>query len=275
MNNKEIIKKIFGLQKLYEVDFLNIAELEILKPHLLNNADYKTCILFIVPYNTPENNPVYISKYAVSRDYHLYFNNLYNNIIPELEVCFPGEVFKGFADVSPFNERLALSKSNLGFYGDNGLIINKKYGSYIFIGEIISTLDLHLSKDSKNNESKYQKCLHCGKCKAACPVGVVESRDYTKCLSYISQKKNKTEEENQLLIDNNILWGCDICQNCCTYNQNSEYSDIPFFKMNIINKLTSEIVENMSDDEFKERAFAWKDRKTILDNLKFFEEADK
>lgn len=275
MHNLLKIKNIFKSFNINEIATISINELIIQKPHLLNREDYLSCIFFIVPYNTAENQPHLISKYAVPQDYHLFFNELYKKLIPILENEFPNDRFIGFSDASPFNEKDAISKTGIGFYGDNGLIINDTYGSYIFIGEVVSTINFINNKLNPIENHAKNECLHCDICKNLCPTNVIETKDFTKCLSYISQKKSKSDEEMELLLSNNILWGCDICQSCCPHNINAELSNIPFFKMNIINNLTCEIINEMTDEEFNKRAFSWRGKKTILDNLKYFQENNK
>ena len=72
--------------------------------------------------------------------------------------------------------------------------------------------------------------------------------------------------------NNKSVWGCDICQDVCPHNSNTEYSPIPFFNNNIINHLTSDLINNMTEEEFIKRAFAWRGRKIILENLSYFNE---
>ena len=106
-----------------------------------------------------------------------------------------------------------------------------------------------------------------------CPMNI-EGCD---CLSAISQKKGKlTEEERNLLIKYDTVWGCDICQEVCPHtkraiSEKSIYTPIDFFYQNRIELLTKEKIMSMSDDEFSSRAFSWRGRETIMRNIELFE----
>ncbi|MDD2269721.1 MAG: 4Fe-4S double cluster binding domain-containing protein [Eubacteriales bacterium] len=267
MKVTDTIEKILKDNGIEEFAFVKTSELKIINQRLLNNVDYQTCILFIIPYNTRDNKPTFISKYSVPRDYHLFSSQLFNAVIPKLEEKFPNEIFKGFADASPYNERDAIAKSGIGFIGDNGLVINERYGSFVFIAEIVTTIVLPVEEEDKRRT----ECAHCGKCFDSCPTGALPLRDYTKCLSYISQKKQKTEDDYELIYKHGTAWGCDLCQTCCVHNEKAEYSQIPFFNEKLINTPTASQIEEMSDEEFSERAYSWRGRGVITKNLEFFE----
>ena len=269
MNPVATIGQVLNKNGIDEYAFLKTSDLKVINERLLNNIDFKTCILFIIPYNTSGNNPTFISKYAVPKDYHLFCSTLFENIIPELEKQFPDEKFKGFADSSPYDERDAIAKSKIGFIGDNGLVINDRYGSYVFIAEIVTTLYILFREADFMKRST--ECAHCGKCSACCPTGALVLHDYTKCLSFISQKKQKTDDEYELLYKHGTAWGCDLCQTCCVHNKNAEYSSIPFFSEDLINAPSSSELRSMSEEQFKQRAFSWRGRSVLIKTLEFFE----
>lgn len=275
MKNVESILSVLASYGIDEVDFLDASLLTIINDRLLKDFSCRTCILFTIPYNTKENNPTLISKYASPRDYHYFCNELFEKVLPELEDIFPNHQFLGFADHSPFNEREAASMSRLGFIGDNGLFISRKYGSYIFLGEIATTLDFSLFADYSDQSNFANECAHCGRCSVECPTGVIESGDYSQCLSFISQKKVKTKEEFDLIYKYGTAWGCDICQICCVHNEKAQHSKIPFFSKELLNEVDSETIVEMPDEEFRKRAFAWRGKKVIVDNLNFFESHNK
>ena len=101
----------------------------------------------------------------------------------------------------------------------------------------------------------------CGNCKKACPSGL--QRDH--CLSALSQqKKELSEEEKALLLQNNIIWGCDICAEICPLNKNS---NITYIK---------EFIEGYRDsytlgEDISGRAYEWRGEKTVSRNAKLFE----
>ena len=260
------IKNIFEKHGITEIGIIASDQLIFQKEYLLKDIEkYKSCIVFCIPYRSKNNTPDNISKYAAVYDYHLFFKLFFDQIFIDLKNAFPNDDFIGFSDHSPINERDAAIKSGLGIVGKNSMLINKKYGSYIFIGSIFSTLETNsTARDS-------ECCINCGKCIEACPGGAL-SRGFEHCLSYITQKKNKNEKDIEFIKSNKYVWGCDICQDICPYNKNVQYSEIEFFEKNIINHLSSELISNMSDEEFQKRAFSWRGKKTIIENLSIFDE---
>jgi epoxyqueuosine reductase QueG len=115
-------------------------------------------------------------------------------------------------------------------------------------------------------------CAHCGKCKAACPTGILRGEG-ADCLSAITQKKGElSEDEKALMRKYNTAWGCDICQTVCPYNRTPMVTPIAFFKESLIPNLTSDCLEEMSKEAFAERAFAWRGRATVARNIGILEE---
>ena len=229
----------------------------------------KTVILYAAPYYAGESKN--LSRYAAARDYHIYMKGLSERLSVYLQAYYPHNRFLGFSDHSPIDEREAAARCGLGFIGDNGLLINEKYGSFVFLGELftdIETNDLPPLQELRG-------CLHCGACKAACPTGALSGKG--DCLSALTQQKGELPGEVFALMKRcKTVWGCDLCQLVCPYNKRviteERISPIRFFGEDRIAYLTYDSVKNMTKEEFKERAFAWRGRQTILRNLSHFEE---
>ncbi|HPE95617.1 MAG TPA: DUF1730 domain-containing protein [Bacillota bacterium] len=260
-NAFKAICDIFARHSIDEVSSLPISCTEPYRPYMLDEKDYRSCIVFLIPYLTPENKPVHISKYAAVRDYHMYTKELYESLTGELATAFPEHIFKCFADCSPVNEKLAAARSGLGVIGKSSLLINKRYGSYVFIGSVVTTLDIGMEA------KEAQSCISCGKCIQACPGKCLGSSDFTGCISYISQKKERSTSDMALLKKLSCAWGCDVCQDVCPMNKKVDFSPISFFSHMILSDPSSEEIAAMSDEEFSERAFSWRGRKVIIDNL--------
>lgn len=178
----------------------------------------KTVIVCVFPYKVKDEKPLYLSRYAAVPDYHTVCGNFLKNVCMCLKEKYPQNEFEYFCDNSPIPEVYAAATAGLGVKGDNGLLITKRYGSFVFLGEIVTDLCV----DCK---SAYSECVHCGKCKSVCPVNLNKAE----CLSNTSQKKQVTDRELQLLKQYGILWGCDICQNVCPMNKNAENTYIQEF----------------------------------------------
>lgn len=231
--------------------------------------EIKSAVLFLVPYYFRDGDEGNISVYARAHDYHIFFEKLYEDIVPRLEKAY-GARFWGFGDKSAIGEVHAASCARLGAIGDSGLIINEKYGSFVFIGEILS--DAPPESFGASAEEKYEPsfCTHCGACRDACPM-----KEGQGCLSFVTQKKGElTEEEKALILKYGSAWGCDICAAVCPFTKKAIESGvqtpIEFFKNDRISFLTSETVEKMDKQTFRARAFSWRGKKTILRNLELF-----
>lgn len=262
----------------YTIGLLRSEGIELVKPiplnkcaitkeYLLEKAGITdgTAIMFAMPYlseNCTEHN---ISLYAVPMDYHYYFSGLKERIIPKLKERFPEKKIEMFTDHSPFDERDAAALAGLGVIGKNQMLITDRYSSYVFIGEIVTDLII----DCPDTLDKPSYCIGCGKCLKECPI----NNDGIMCLSAVTQKKGElTEEEKRAMIKYGCAWGCDICQEVCPYTLNAKksktiYTKIPFFNTDLTPVLSYRSIENMPDEDFKKRAYAWRKKETILRNL--------
>lgn len=240
------------------------------KPYLLERAGIAdgTAVMIAIPYFTkfcadPTRN---ISAYAVSKNYHAYFDRLFGELLPLLRQSFPEHAFAGFADHSPVAEVEAAALAGLGCIGENGLLITEEYSSYVFLGTLVT--DAHLEAEVH----PIHRCEGCGLCKKACPMTELGS-----CLSALTQKKGElTDEEAAALIRYGSAWGCDICQEVCPHTRRalqsgSIFSPIPYFYEAPTTHLTVELLDSMSDAEFEERAFSWRGRNPIRRNLLLLE----
>lgn len=266
-----MISQIFESEKIEYYAAVPLSSLKVIKPYLLErlniDAELGSALVMCVPYYTasPEN----ISAYACSRDYHLYFEGLFDRIVPRLRELYPEYSFWGFADHSPIDEVNAASMAGLGVIGDNHLFITEKYSSFVFLGEIISDMPAQ-SYALPLLDSGVRTCIHCGACSRGCPEGL----DTARCLSALTQKKGALSDEDKTrIIDHGVAWGCDKCQNVCPYTRaavesGSIYTPIDFFMEKRIEKIDLDSLYAMSEEEFFSRAFSWRGKETIARNLK-------
>ncbi len=232
----------------------------------------ESVLIFLIPYFSvvPEN----FSAYAAAEDYHYFAVSLYERLLDNLRALYPGGEFLGFADHSPIDERDAAIRAGLGVYGRNRLLLSTEYGSYQFIGEILSSLPP--TEFGEVSLFPFSFCMACGECLSVCPTGLLRGEG-DECLSAITQKKGElSPDEAALLRRVGTAWGCDECQKVCPYTKvaiarGTAYSEIPFFRENLITRLDTETVEKMPKEDFARRAFAWRGRETVLRNVKILE----
>ena len=227
------------------------------KSRLPHNA--KTVIVACFPYLLEENNyqGINVSKYAAVTDYHTVALSRLNSAVKKLEELFPGHEFAAFADNSPIPEVEAACIAGLGAIGLNTLLITEEYGSYVFIGEIVTSLETGCDVVEKKS------CIGCQKCIEACPSGALGKGGFEKtlCLSEITQKKGVlSEKEETLMKECGCVWGCDICQDVCPMNKHAAKTQIEEF-------LLSPIPCVSSGCELEGRAYEWRGRKVIERNI--------
>ncbi|MFC0711889.1 tRNA epoxyqueuosine(34) reductase QueG [Azorhizophilus paspali] len=159
----------------------------------------------------------YLSRYALGRDYH----KLIRKRLQHLAERIQGEIgpfgHRAFVDSAPVLEKALAEQAGLGWIGKNTLLLNKKAGSWFFLGELY--VDLPLPTDAPHAGE------HCGRCSACldrCPTGAfVGPRllDARRCISYLTiELKGSIPEELRALVGNRVF-GCDDCQLVCPWNR--------------------------------------------------------
>ena len=261
------IKKLFKriIDENFKYGDYGFCDFEVLIPYLNKKLihklpdNLKTVIVFIFPYyvDIEEHN---ISRYAVVKDYHKVCGDILNNIVIKLKEEFSDNIFKFLIDTSPIPEVLAASICDLGVIGKNNLLISPKYGSWIFIGEIVTDIKIPCK-----SEIKRKSCLNCGLCIKNCPTGALKNDNFNfqKCISYINQKKSDLDiQEIEIIKNSQIIWGCDICQEVCPMNKNILHTSIPDF-----NNYIEPIIKIGDYDKLEARAFQWRKKFVIERNL--------
>lgn len=213
---------------------------------ILQNA--KSVICCAVNYNQtiPKALTEYkIARYAFGKDYHKVMQKKLKQLWQEIRRLAPEAKGKYFVDTGPILERAFARQTQIGWIGKNTMLISKNIGSYIFLGEIIT--DLELKPDSPATD-------HCGSCTAcldACPTkafpepGLLDSR---KCISYwtIEHRGEFPEEINT----NGYLFGCDICQEVCPWNRKAPTTkEAKFFPLPLP---TLKKINSMNEKDFSE-----------------------
>ncbi|MCQ2431498.1 MAG: DUF1730 domain-containing protein [Clostridia bacterium] len=241
----------------------------------LDESSAHSVLMLLVPYYAGAFPDLKISIYAVGRDYHDYFKGFFSRVCPALEKAFPGYRFGGSADNAPIDERHAALTAGLGILGDNGLLINETYGTYVFIGEIISDMPAEDWYESPDEVILHDEahCEHCGACKRACPMNGNNPYGIKDCLSAVNQTKHLEDPDMLRYIRYyDAAWGCDRCQSSCPHNKSPKPSPIPYWQEDLLPYPTAKDVEAMPEDVFAARAYAWRKKATILRNLTMLEE---
>ena len=196
------------------------------------------------------NNPIgRISRYAWGDDYHNVIKDKLNELWKLIILRKPDA--KGFSEVDsgPIMEKAWAKRAGIGWQGKHSLILNQEFGSWIFLGTIVTDIELVYDSPAEN------LCGDCKLCLDACPTCAIVAPyllDASKCISYFTI-------EHQGKIDNNIarnfgdwIFGCDICQNVCPWNQKkAKNAEAPEFKpREYSNGIGFEKILAMNEDEF-------------------------
>ncbi len=176
-----------------------------------------------------------IARYALYDDYH--------DVVKKKLIAIGREVsewareqglatdinWKAYVDAGPFLEREWAQRAGLGFIGRNANLINVTLGSYLFLSEILFTVDLPEVKQDLRGS-----CARCTNCVGKCPTGAIvadKTIDARKCISYqtIEQKGSIPEWIRPLM--GNRIYGCDICQEVCPWNKNRKVETASDFQV--------------------------------------------
>ncbi len=215
--------------------------------------------------NTQNKNTCkqFISLYARGIDYHKIINEKMDRLLAYLNKIDPQVEAVAYSDTGAILDREIAYRAGLGWIGKNNNLINPKYGSYLFLGEIITNLVL------KYDKAMEAQCGNCNRCLIKCPAGALKAYhlDPDKCLSYITQKKGILTEEERKDIDNR-LWGCDTCLDVCPYNNdipvNIHKEFIPVLESDIETIL--QFTKNNIPLEWKNSALSWRGLRILKRN---------
>jgi epoxyqueuosine reductase len=220
--------------------------------------------------STPSKTAANISMHAWGRDYHKVVREILDKIGRQLSKHIENFKYVPFTDTGPLADRYLAYLAGLGFYGRNNFIINEKYGSYVFIGYMLTNYPFEPDKPLNAT------CLGCGQCIENCPGSAIPENDkglvVEKCVSYITQKKGSlTDDEKSLLRSTGMVYGCDICQLSCPHNRKAAETPIPEFSQDQVRSLAMDDL-GLTNKEFKgkygNRAFAWRGRKVLERNIR-------
>jgi epoxyqueuosine reductase len=204
------------------------------------------------PYSTSfsDDARAWISRYAWGDDYHHSMREAMTQLVDKIRHDFDFE-WKICVDTAPLLERSYARLAGLGWIGRNTCLINQQLGSWIFLGEILTSLEL------EPDETVPDRCGTCRRCIDACPTqAIVPSGDSFTidsrlCISYLTiELRGEIPEQLRDEMGPHVF-GCDICQDVCPWNRRAAASDDPHFAPRLQTP-NLEQMASLSEEQFRE-----------------------
>lgn len=218
---------------------------------LLPNAQSVIVVLYnFFPAQHQNPHSPKISKYAYGKDYHLILKEKLFEFYNELKKQIGNFNARACVDSAPILEKTWAKKSGLGWIGKHSNLIVKQKGSYYFIAELVTDLELNPDQEIKDY------CGTCTKCIDACPTNAIIQPyvvDTSKCISYltIELKDELIPEEFKGKMDN-WIFGCDVCMDICPWNrfaQPHQHQELSPYRE--ILSFSQEDWEQLTEEQFK------------------------
>lgn len=211
-----------------------------------------------------------IAKYAYGQDYHFIIKDKLKEFMDRIQVEIGDVDGRVFVDSAPVHERAWASKGGVGWVGKNSLLLNRQMGSFFFLAEIISDLDLAVDGPMKDY------CGTCTACQDACPTDAIPEPyvvDGSKCISYLTiELKDQIPNEFKNKVED-WAFGCDICQDVCPWNRFAKPNSEPAFNPqgweNLTPKDWQEMTKEVFQKVFKKSAVKRTKFEGLQQNIKF------
>jgi epoxyqueuosine reductase len=210
------------------------------------------------PYSTdaPDKSRGWISRYAWGKqDYHESVMRRLRQVEAALrEACGNGDLItRCYVDTGPIVERVVAKYAGIGWIGKNTCIINQKLGSWLFLGVILTSLDLR-RESAETILPAPDRCGSCTRCIDACPTDALIAPyqlDSNKCISYLTIEKRGAIAEDLRAGMGRHIFGCDICQDVCPWNRKAPATNAAEFqpREELVNPALDWLAE-MSAEEF-------------------------
>lgn len=207
-----------------------------------------------------------ISRYAWGKDYHLVVWDKLQILENELKIIDPDFESLSYVDTGPVMDKAWAVKSGIGWLGKHTNVISREMGSWIFLATIITNYEFNY------NEPVADYCGSCRACIDACPTDAIVDEylvDSNKCISFLTiENKGEIEDKYKGKFEN-WLFGCDICQDVCPWNNKfSKTSFVKDFAPVVCKEIELSDVAAMTEDQFKTKFEASPIKRTKLTGLK-------
>ena len=207
---------------------------------LVENSKTVISLLFNYYSNDKLSSSFKIARYAYGSDYHFVLKDKLKQLDNFIRQHANVDAQRYFVDSAPVMERAWAQESGLGWIGKNSCLISRRHGSFVFLAEIITTLELDY------DEFINDYCGNCRNCIDACPThAILENRtlDSNKCISYHTIENRGEIPEELKSKFSGYIFGCDICQEVCPWNTKAHKHNEPLFQLR-------KNIRNFSDNDW-------------------------
>ncbi|KMZ42563.1 MULTISPECIES: tRNA epoxyqueuosine(34) reductase QueG [Bacillales] len=222
--------------------------------------------------NPPKSEPgAYrgiLCRAAWGTDYHHVLRDKLDKLTRFIMELEPGARIESMVDTGALSDRAVAERAGIGFVGKNCAIITPEFGSWVYLGELVTNLPL------QSDQPIEEGCGDCNICVDACPTGALiqgGQLDAQRCVAYLTQVKDFIPDEFRGKIGNR-LYGCDTCQTVCPKNRRIDNDHHAEFQPDpeIAKPLLIPLLQ-MSNKEFKEKfgqsSSSWRGKKPIQRNV--------
>lgn len=220
--------------------------------------EVQSVICVALNYYTPHQRPegeeyAKISRYGWGRDYHKVLHKKLKALCSWLQEQGEEIAARYYADTGPVQDKVWAQRAGIGWIAKNGNVITREYGSWVFLGEVLTNLEL--APDAPHT----QHCGSCTRCMEACPTGAIAQPfvvDANRCIAYhtIENRSENVPADIQPHLQGWVA-GCDICQDVCPWNKRfalpTDAAEFQPYPENIAPKLTE--LATISDEEWNRR----------------------
>ncbi|MEO2223213.1 tRNA epoxyqueuosine(34) reductase QueG [Priestia megaterium] len=219
------------------------------------------------PKSTKEDRRGIFCRASWGQDYHTVLRDRLQKLETFIKEKVPAAILQSMVDTGELSDRAVAERAGIGWSGKNCAIITPEFGSYVYLGEMITDIPFPPDKPIEDG------CGTCNKCVDACPTGALVTGgqlNSQRCIAFLTQTKGFLAEEFRSKLGNR-LYGCDTCQTVCPENKGKDFHFHPEMEPDPeLAKPKLKLLLTMSNREFKEKfghvSGSWRGKKPIQRN---------